>query len=1132
MRILLLLWLFFLPICSVLLGVEIGVASGQCLGDQQSLLLQLKNSLLPSAPNSKKLVQWNRDVDCCSWDGVICDDGQRVTGLNLSGESISGGVEKSSLFKLQHLNSLDLSYNHINSTFPAGIGNLTNLTYLNLSNAGFGGQIPQEISQLTSLVSLEISTLPFWQISSLKLESPNLSTLVQNLSNLEELYLDGVNISARGNDWCHGLSSSVPKLRVLSLTYCYLSGPIHQSLGKLQSLSVIRLDNNNLSSPVPGFISNFSNLTSLRLSSCGLYGTFPKEIFKVPTLWNIDVSFNQLLHGSLPEFSQNNALRRVVLGSTNFSGKLPPSIGNLRNLSILDLSNCQFDGTLPSSMGQLTQLVLVDLSNNKFFSPIPSFKMSKNLTEIVLSHNSLTGAITSSHWEGLTKLLVVDLRNNLLNGSIPPSLFALPSLKEVQLSFNRFDGPLPEFQNTSTSLLEILDLSGNSLTGPIPMSIFYLKKLSILSLSFNKLNGRKHLEKFQVFHNLTTLDLSYNNLSVVANGNDSTRSSFSKISTLKLASCRLGIFPYLKNQAKLDYLDLSDNQIPGELPNWVWELGNGSLQYLNLSRNNLTRLQEPYSVPNSLIVLDLHLNNLHGKLPTPPQLGSYIDLSSNSFNSSIPADIGQFLLFSIFFSLSNNSLTGFIPESLCNASSIQVLDFSGNNLRGPIPYCIFAMSQTLGVLNLRRNNLTGKIPDEFSANCGLKTLDLNGNLIEGDIPKSLANCTELEVLNLGNNNLSGNFPCFLMSISSLRVVVLRSNKFQGSIGCHKTNETWAKLQIVDLAHNNFDGEIPREYTSKLQAMTVDEDDEQSKLNHIRYEFFRFSSYRYYQDMVTVTVKGLEMELQKILTLFTSIDLSCNNFSGEIPDNLGSLQALYILNLSSNAFTGKIPSSIGYLRQLESLDLSSNNLSGSIPTSLQNLTFLSFLNLSFNQLHGKIPTGSQLQTFTADSYKGNKALCGFPLISRCPDDSEPPSGVKTVVSEHDEFDWQSIYSGIGFGLGSGAVVALLMFWDEGKNWLENRIDKILLVILPMLGYAYKPRDEWDDEDDTEDAGSDSAEDDEEDESDDEELRGRYCVFCSKLDITRTRVIHDPRCTCHSSPPSSSSSFSSSTSSHSP
>ncbi|KAL5550784.1 hypothetical protein UlMin_000960 [Ulmus minor] len=1002
MRILPFSWVFFILFCWILLSLEIDGVSGQCLRDQ-TLLLKLKDSLLPIAPKSKKLVQWSSNS---SFEGVTCEEG-RVTGLDLSNESISGGIEGSTLFDLKYLRRLDLSYNNFSSTIPARIGDLASLNYLNLSNAGFVGQVPISISNLTRLITLDLS-FPFYFQTSLKLENPNLRMVIENLRELEELYLDGLNISASEKEWGQALSSSLPKLRELSLSNCYLSGPIDDSLAKLPHLSVIRLDGNNLSASVPEFFANYSNLTSLRLSSCGLNGTFPEKIFQVPTLQILAAANNQLLHGSLPA-----------------------SMDNPRNLSRLDLSGCQFNGTLPKSMEKLTQLVYLDLSLNFFTGSVPSFRMSKNLSQIILSHNTFTGEIPSSHWEGLMKLVNVDLRNNNFNGSVPSSLFALPSLKQIQLSNNQFSGQLDELPNPSSSMLHTIDLSSNRLEGPIPPSIF--RNLSILSLSSNKLNGTVQLDMIQGFHNLAFLDLSYNDLFVNGTGNDSTWSTLFSIRTLKLASCKLRIFPHLKNQSKLVYLDLSDNQIDGKVPNWIWHVGNGSLYHANFSRNYLKGMQEPYSLPNTLTILDLHLNQFQGKIPLPPPFATYVDFSSNNFTSSIPYSIGINLSLTIFFSLSNNGLTGRIPESICSASYLKVLDLSNNSLSGEIPECLTVMSQSLGVLNLRKNSFTGLIPDAFPVNCTLETLDVNGNLLGGLIPKSLANCTSLEVLNLGNNRLADNYPCSLRVISTLRVLVLRSNKFHGSVVCRQASGTWPALQILDLAHNNFSGTLPSKLIPRWRAMLEDKDENQPELNHLRVEFLQLSQSRYYQDTVTVTAKGLEMNLVKILTLFTSLDFSSNHFSGPILEEFGQLKALHLLNLSNNALTGVIPSSIGNLHQLESLDFSRNNLGGSIPPSLTNLTFLSYLNLSFNQLVGSIPTGNQFQTFSADSYVGNEGLYGSPLPNRCSNTNKSRSD-ETSFQQGIDFDWQSFYSGVGFGVAAGAIGTFLMIYFEVTRFL--------------------------------------------------------------------------------------------------
>ncbi|PQQ00593.1 receptor-like protein 12 isoform X1 [Prunus yedoensis var. nudiflora] len=308
MRIPLFSWLFLILIHYVSLGVHVFVVSSQCPSDdQQSLLLQLKNSLKFNSAESKKLAQWKNGSDYCSWEGVSCKD-RCVSHLDLSSESISGGLNNSSaLFGLQYIENLNLAYNNFNNIqIPSKFDKLTNLSYLNLSNAGFVGQIPIEISHLTRLVTLDLSTFFYYSgTPSLQLENPNLNVLLGNLSELVELHLDGVNISAHGAQWCQAISSSLPKLRVLSLSTSNISGPFDSSLLKLHSLSVIRIENSNLSTQVPEFFSNFTNLTSLRLSGSGLYGTFPEKIFRVPTLQTIDLSGNSQLQGSLPEFPEN-----------------------------------------------------------------------------------------------------------------------------------------------------------------------------------------------------------------------------------------------------------------------------------------------------------------------------------------------------------------------------------------------------------------------------------------------------------------------------------------------------------------------------------------------------------------------------------------------------------------------------------------------------------------------------------------------------------------------------------------------------------------------------------------------------------------------------------------------------------
>ncbi|QHO07908.1 Receptor-like protein [Arachis hypogaea] len=897
------------------------------------------------------------------WNGVTCFDNRHVSGLDLSLESIQGGFDNSSsLFSLQNLQVLNLAINNFNSVIPAGFNKLKNLTYLNLSYAGFVGDIPVEISQLTRLVTLDISSsYSYFAQRQLRLKNPNMQKIVQKLTRIRQLYLDGVTITAQGHEWCNAL---------------------------LQLPNLLR-------------------------------GKFSVKIFEVATLSDIDISFNMDLHGPLPEFSLNGHLRKLVVSDTSLSGALPVSISNLSQLSHLDLSFSQFNGTLPISLSKLKELTYLDLSFNNFSGPVPSFYMSKKLTHL-------------------------DMSFNLLNGCLPPSLFTLPCIRLIQLSDNNFQCPLHLLSSSTSNVLETLDLSNNNLRGSILVTIFQFKSLGVLQLSSNKFNGTIQIDMFQKLEYLTTLDLSQNNLLIDANVRDSHLSFLPKMRNVKLASCNLTKFPsFIRNQSKLVSLDLSSNNIQGSIPRWIWQLG--SLIQFNISNNFLTMIEGPVqNASSTLSVIDLHSNQLRGNLPVFPVHATYLDYSMNDFSSSIPPKIGSYLSSIIFMSLSRNRLVGSLPESLCNNSNLLVLDFSYNQLKGTIPRCLM-QSETIVVLNLQHNQLSGNIDFTFLVSCALRTLNLNGNQLVGPIPKTLSNCKELEVLNIGNNHFNDGFPCFLKKLSTLRVMVLRENKMHGIIGCPNISSNWQMLQIVDLALNNFSGLLPGKAFKTWKSMMLDEDPGILNFSQIQSQVLKYYGGIYYHDSVTVAIKGIQVELVKILNVFTIIDFSSNKLQGPIPEELMNLTGLVALNLSHNALTGHIPPSIGNLRQLESLDLSS----------------------------------TQLQSFEATSFAGNARLCGPPLTRNRNEASNIPNANSTDeahTDSRDTLDLSFLLGGVGFGVGAGL--------------------------------SYTPIDNDDEtEEDAEEEDSDM--DEESDYSEDQDIfsylfQERYCVSCSKFDISNKKL----------------------------
>ncbi|XP_063941416.1 receptor-like protein 43 [Daucus carota subsp. sativus] len=218
----------------------------------------------------------------------------------------------------------------------------------------------------------------------------------------------------------------------------------------------------------------------------------------------------------------------------------------------------------------------------------------------------------------------------------------------------------------------------------------------------------------------------------------------------------------------------------------------------------------------------------------------------------------------------NGSLTGFI----CNSSLLQILNLSRNNLSGVLPICQTNFSSLL-VFDLPMNNIRGNIPATLSKIRYLETINLNSNQLEGRIPSSFAEFEFLQVLDLGNHQMNGAFPQCLEALPNLQVLVLKSNRFHGvKKKSSKIEHPFPSLRIIDLSYNEFSGPLPAIYLRNFKAMMNGE------VNKIARSYMER---QYYSDSTSLVIKGVDLVLERILTIFTTIDISSNNFEGKIAE---------------------------------------------------------------------------------------------------------------------------------------------------------------------------------------------------------------------------------------------------------
>ncbi|XP_062073703.1 receptor-like protein EIX2 [Humulus lupulus] len=642
------------------------------------------------------------------------------------------------------------------------------------------------------------------------------------------------------------------------------------------------------------------------------------------------------------------------------------------------------------------------------FESLLSSCLVKKLKSLHLDGNlfdSFTGEI-SDEIGVFENLVDLSLIHNNVSGPIPMSICQnLRSIKSLDISENNFNGSIPECL-VSLSKLKSLVISDNQLSGPLPISLGSLSNLEILDIASNNFEGDVSEVHFANLTKLIEIHASENNLTMKVSSYWTPPFS---LDSMELRNWNLGPhFPvWLKSQKNISEIDMSSTGISDAIPSWLW----------NFSSYN----------KYGCLSIDLSENQMYGEIPEFPKDGSYnLNLSYNKLTGSLPhIPVGGIL------DLSNNYLAGSISNFLCyrktQAREVMALYLENNLLSGKIPNCWMYWPSLL-MIDLDNNNLTGKIPSSIGSLHELRSLHIHNNSLIGEIPEPLKNCSALRVLDLSFNKLVGTIPRWIGSLPMLRFLVLRSNNLTDHIPVELCK--LSSLQVLDASNNNLTGIVPKCFKN-LTAMT-------SSLNQSMLPSFVFgTTIQWSRENANLVIKGRENQYDSILYLLSALDLSDNKLSGEIPEELTSLQALLSLNLSGNYLSGSIPKKIGSMAELESLDLSRNRLSGHIPSGMSSLKFLSFLNLSYNNLSGEIPTSTQLQTMDASGFIGNK-LCGPPLLIKCREDHltlNRDASSEDGERKDDEY-WFRLGIGMGFGVSFVGVIGPLLvcgFWRRAYFW---------------------------------------------------------------------------------------------------
>ncbi|KAL8064518.1 hypothetical protein ABFX02_01G096000 [Erythranthe guttata] len=464
------------------------------------------------------------------------------------------------------------------------------------------------------------------------------------------------------------------------------------------------------------------------------------------------------------------------------------------------------------------------------------------------------------------------------------------------------------------------------------------------------------------------------------NGIECGRMHPDRVVAIKLYSRGLmgSLSPHIGNLSFLRIINLNNNSFRGRIPEEIGLLRR--LMYIEFSNNSfLGTIPKNISQCRNLVYLNLIDNNFSGTIPPELQLLKKLrDLGigkNKLLSGPIPQSIGN-LTSLTQLALRSCSLSGEIPESLAQLRSLGILDLGDNNLSGTIPRSLFNIggvpislsnASSLERLVLSINNFTGRMPrfDELSR---LRSLYATTTFINDDIGfiSSLTNCTKLQDLDLGENpfisgtipdtiaNMSkylgalgiystqvvGKIPSGIGNLVGLSLVQLYNNKLEGPIPL--SMGTLSNLYVLDLGDNGFTGDIPTNF-GNLSLLT-------NLLKSIGNCSNLLELYLSRNNLIG----SIPQEIL-IPVLSISLDLSYNALMGSIPIEVGSLKNLAILDLSNNRLSGLIPNSLRTCISLEQLDLEGNLFEGQLPEGLSSLMGLTNLDLSRNNLSGTIPS---------------------------------------------------------------------------------------------------------------------------------------------------------------------------------
>ncbi len=887
-------------------------------------------------------LNWDiNDCDVCSWEGIICNEQDRVSSIDRSFELVE-----------------------LVGTIPSEIGNLSQLKKLVLSTG----------DQLVGIIPPEIG----------------------NLSQLNTLILQG---NLTGN-----IPPEIAKLqdlKILIFSSNQLTGNIPFEIGKLIKLTSLNLNNNQLTGNIPFEIGKLIKLTSLNLNNNQLTGNIPFEIGKLIKLTSLNFRNNQLT-GIIPhEIGLLINLTGLDLANNDLSGSIPPEIGNLSKMTLLDFTGNNLTGFIPKELAQTGSTVslglatgVINLRSNQLSGCYPRelevfCRDNRDINLLVennpdlsfggdfnLACSSNEGFCSSSNEVNCSTLQFTSQSNQITVSGLSPS-------SKIELIGQHTDWQIvPVCEGNCSESQVIADLQAGD----------YFVKVQLFGQ-----NGTFCYREEQVSVSGQSLDCAAGDYPRLVSFYKSTNGEdwINKWDTTNCDICSwYGVTcttfrPGVRGVTKLG---LSNNNLSGTLPLDIGEMIN--MRVLDLSNNHISGSLPTSFLGIGLTGLDLSNNQMSGEIPESIRLfwTSTLNLSNNQFSGEIPPEISgvdgsvRELVDSVIINLENNQLSGCYPTFLKNfhcPKGIQSTYFlTEGNPDLPFQGDFSKFCETgLGSEDLDNDGICNSEDcDDTNASIGASQPpgtacdDSNPNTVNDmvgedgctcvgtPISGGTADCSTLQFTSQSNQiTVSGLSPSSKIELIGQHtdwqiVPVCEGNCSESQVIADlQAGDYFVKVQLFG-QNGTF---CYREEQVSVSGQSLDCADRDYPFLVSFYKSTNGEDWINKWDTTNcdicswygITCNGFSPDASRV----SKLGLSNNNLSGTLPLDIGEMSNMRVLDLSNNHISGSLPTSFLGIG-LTGLDLSNNQMNGEIPPEIWRFAMMANLDLSNNQFSGPIPSG--------------------------------------------------------------------------------------------------------------------------------------------------------------------------------